>query len=129
MRMHRYPVFPSAKATVKADCYIAAAEALDGVPLVFLDGFTILLPEYETAAIDLLRSQFNAAIEYGCGHEWEFATKARAAGVTERLVSLGNAVWDVTGQSVADMIREALDAPDRTYADWSALYLASMETH
>lgn len=61
--------------------------------------------------------------------EWEFSTKARAAGVSERLVRLGNAVWDVTGQSVADMIRVALDAPDATYADWSALYLASMETH
>lgn len=77
MRMHRYPVFPSVKATVNADCYIAAAEALDGVPLVFLDGFTILRPEYETAAIDLLRSQFDAAIEYGCGHERKSLAQSR----------------------------------------------------
>lgn len=108
---------------------MAAAAALDGVPLAFFDGSTILLPESETAAIGLLRSQFGAVIEYGCGKEWEFATKAREAGVSERLVRIGNAVWDVTGQSIADMIRAALDAPEATYADWSALYLASMETH
>jgi len=108
---------------------MAAAEALDGVPLVFLDGSTILLPQSEADAIELLRSQFDAAIGYGCGQEWESATKALAAGVTGMLVRLGNAVWDVTGQSVADMIRAALDAPDRTYAEWSALHLASMETH
>lgn len=108
---------------------MAAAEALEGVPLTFFDGTHILLPESETAAIDLLCSRFNAVIEYGCGQEWEFATKARAAGVQERLVRLGNAVWDVTGQSIADMIRSALDSPEATYAEWSALYLASMETH
>lgn len=129
MAAHLYPASPSARATVEAERYVAAAEALKGVPLVFLDGTTILLPESEMGAIDFLRSQFDAVIEYGCGQEWEFAAKARAAGISKRLVRLGNAVWDVTGQSVADMIRVALDAPDATYADWSALYLASMETH
>lgn len=108
---------------------MAAAAALEGVPLAFFDGSTILLPESETAAIDLLRSEFDAVIEYGCGKEWEFATKARLAGVSERLVRLGNAVWDVTGQSVADMVRAAMNTPGATYAEWSALYLASMETH
>lgn len=129
MATHQYPVYPSARATVEAERYMAAAEALEGVPLTFFDGTHILLPESETAAIDLLRSRFNAVIEYGCGQEWEFATKARSAGVTERLVRLGNAVWDVTGLPIADMIRAALDAPEATYAEWSALYLASMETH
>lgn len=129
MATRQYPAYPSARATVDSQRYVAAAEALEGVPQVFLNGTHILLPESQTAAIDLLRSQFEAVIEYGCGQEWEFATKARAAGVSERLVRLGNAVWDVTGQSVADMIHAALDAPDATYADWSALYHASMETH
>jgi hypothetical protein len=36
-------------------------------------------------------------------------------------------VWDVTGQSVADMIRATLDVPNTTYADWSTPHLASME--
>lgn len=125
----QYPAFPSAMATVAPGRYMAAAELLEGVPLVYFDGTTILLPESETAAIDLLRAQFDAVVEYGCGQEWEFATKARSAGVSERLVHLGNAVWDVTGQSITDMIQAALDAPETTYADWSALYLASMETH
>ena len=90
MRKGVYPAFPSARATVASERYIAAAEALEGVPLVFLDGKTIiLLPESETAAIEVLRTQFTAVIEYGCGQEWEFATKARAAGVPERLVRLG----------------------------------------
>ena len=35
----------------------------------------------------------------------------------------------MTGPSIADMIRSAWDAPEATYAEWSALYLASMETH
>ena len=39
----------------------AATEALEGVPLVFFDGTTILLPESETAAIELLRVKFDAA--------------------------------------------------------------------
>ena len=108
---------------------MAALDALEGVPSVFLDGETILLPEREAAAIDLLRSHFGADIEYGCGKEWEFATKAREAGVQEGLVALGNTVWDVTGQPVTDMIEAALRAPEATYADWRTLYRASMETH
>jgi hypothetical protein len=129
MVTHRYPTFLLAKATVAPEHYMAAAHELEGVPQVFLDGTTILLPESETVAIELLRTQFGAMIEYGGGQEWEFATKARAAGVQERLVRLDNAVWDVAGQPVADMIRAALEAPDATYSEWSALCLASMETH
>lgn len=125
----KYPAFPSAKATVEAGRYMAAVAALKGVPLTFFDGSTILLPESETAAIDLLRARFDAVIEYGCGEEWEFANKARAAGVSERLIRLGNAVWDVKGQPVSDLIRAALDEPEAAYAEWSALYLASMEAH
>lgn len=129
MVARNYPIYPSARATVEAERYMDAVEALEGVPLTFFDGTHILLPECETAAIDLLRSRFNAVIDYGCGKEWEFATKAQEAGVQERLVHLGNAVWDVTGQSIADMILAALDAPEATYVEWSTLYLASMETH
>ncbi len=129
MRIQEYPIFPSAKATVEPNRYMDAVEALAGVKGAFFDGATILLPESEIAAIDLLRSQFNARIEYGCGTEWEFATRARAAGVAENLVGLGDAVWDVTNQSVADMIRAALNAPETTYEEWAALYRVSMETH
>ncbi|MEJ2768252.1 hypothetical protein [Mycetohabitans sp. B46] len=97
------------------------------MPLVLLDGTTILLPDSATQAIELLRKRFGVAIEYGCGREWEFANKARAAGVSERLVQLGHVVQDVSGVSVEDMVRAAITAPEATYADWSALYFASME--
>lgn len=124
-----YPAYPSAKVTVTSDKYMETAEALEGVSLVFLDGESILLPEFEQGAIDMLRSRFFGEVEFGCGREWEFATKARAAGVTERLVSLGNAVWGVTGQTVEEMVQAALQQPQPTYAAWEVLYLSSMETH
>ena len=42
-----YPAYPSAKVTVTPDKYMEAAEALEGVSLVFLDGESILLPEFD----------------------------------------------------------------------------------
>lgn len=125
----KYPIYPSARATIDAGRYLEAVKAVEGVPLVFIDGKSILVPESDLNTIEILRSHYGARIEYGCALEWEFVTKARAAGVSERLVRLGNAVWDVTGQSVADMIQVALDSPTNTYAEWYALYIASMETH
>jgi hypothetical protein len=32
-------------------------------------------------------------------------------------------------EGVPDMVRAAMNTPDATYAEWSALYLASMETY
>lgn len=122
-----YPAYPSAKVTVTPDRYMKAAEALEGVSLVFLDGESILLPEFEQDAIEMLLSRFSGEVEFGCGREWEFATKARAAGVTERLVRLGNAVWNVTGQSVEEMVQAALQQPQLTLTAWQVLYLSSME--
>ena len=61
-------VYPSAQATVEGRLYMAALEALAGVPSVFCDGIIIHLPESELDAIELLRSKFGALIEYGHGH-------------------------------------------------------------
>ncbi len=56
-----------------------------------------------------MRSRFAGTVKFGCGREWEFATKAVAASVAEPLVSLGNAVWSITGQSVEEMAQAALE--------------------
>jgi hypothetical protein len=61
-------VYPSAQATVEGRLYMAALEAIAGVPSVFCDGLIILLPESEQDAIELQRSKFGASIEYGHGH-------------------------------------------------------------
>lgn len=69
----------------------------------------------------LLRSQFAASVELGFGREYEFATKARAAGVEPVLVRLGNAVSTITAESADEMVGAALAQPQATHAAWKAL--------
>lgn len=53
---HDYPEYPSVKATVDSSRYMEAVQALEGVRQVFCDGETILLPEAEVKAIEMLPS-------------------------------------------------------------------------
>ncbi|MCI1021410.1 hypothetical protein HWD96_04115 [Pseudomonas putida] len=126
---HDYPEHPSVKATVDSSRYMEAVEALAGVRQVFCDGETILLPETELKAIEMLRSQFKATFDYGQAEEFEFATKARDAGVKAELLRLGQAVCGITGQDAEEMVRAALEAPSATLLAWSALYRSSMIPH
>jgi len=66
-----------------------AVEALTGVRQLFCDGESILLPEAEVEAIEMLRSRFNATAVYGQAKEYEFATRACNAGVPIELLRLG----------------------------------------
>lgn len=125
-RRHEYPVFPSVKASVRPEQYRAAVEALKDVPRVFY-GDSILVPEYAVRAIEMLRDRFGASLEYGAGTEWEFANKARRAGVCDRVISLGNAVSDVTGVSADEMLRQVLEGPESTEAAWRELYQSSKQ--
>ena len=70
----QYPAYPSAKATITTERYTAVVESLEGVPQVFFDGTTVLLPDSETAASEFLRTQFDAVVKSGCSQDWEFAT-------------------------------------------------------
>ncbi|WP_252090667.1 hypothetical protein [Pseudomonas sp. MWU13-3659] len=126
---HDYPEYPSVKATVDSSRYMDAVQALDGVRQVFFDGESILLPEAEVEAIEMLRSRFTATLEYGQAKEYEFATKARNAGVSTTLLRLGQAVHDSTGQDAEMMVRAALEAPSATLLAWSALYRSGMLPH
>lgn len=121
-----HPYFPSAKATVCADRFEEALMAMTGVPQVFTDGQSIWVPEPQQAAIEHLRAGFDAKLEFGCFQEYEFATRARDAGVHERLIQLGQAVVDVSGQTISHMIRTAVNEPDACSRAWSELYQASM---
>lgn len=126
---HDYPEYPSVKATVDLSRYMDAVEALNGVRQVFCDGESILLPEAEVQAIELLRSRFNATFVYGQAEEYEFATKARNAGVSAELLRLGQAVRSSTGQDAELMVRAALEEPSATLLAWSVLYRSSMLPH
>jgi len=126
---HDYPEYPSVKATVELSRYMEALDALKGVRQVFCDGESILLPEAEVEAIEMLRSRFNAATVYGQAQEYEFATRARDEGVPVELLQLGQAVHDCTGQEVGEMVRAALEQPSATLLAWSALYRSSMSPH
>lgn len=126
---HDFPEYPSIKATVDPSRYMDAVRALNGVRQVFCDGETILLPEAEVKAIEMLRSQFNATFEYGQAKEYEFATKARDAEVKAELLRLGQTVCDITGQHAEVMVRAALEEPSATLLAWSALYRSSMIPH
>lgn len=126
---HDYPEYPSVKATVDSSRYMEAVQALAGVRQVFCDGETILLPEAEVQAIEILRCQFKATFEYGQAEEYQFATKARDAGVTAELLRLGQAVCDITGQHAVVMVRAALEDPSATLLAWSSLYRSSMIAH
>lgn len=126
---HDYPEYPSVLASVDPSRYMEAVEALKGTRQVFFDGETILLPEAEVQAIEMLRSRFNASTIYGQGEEYEFATKARVHGVPVKLLRLGQAVHGCTGQSAEEMIRVALEQPSGTLLAWSALYRSSMIPH
>ncbi|MGE8113874.1 hypothetical protein [Pseudomonas sp. NPDC086566] len=126
---HDYPGYPSVKATVNSSRYMEAVQALEGVRQVFCDGETILLPEAEVKAIEMLRLQFNATFEYGRAEEYEFATKARDAGVIAELLRLGQEVCDITGQHAEVMVRAALEDPSATLLAWSAPYRSSMIPH
>ena len=126
---HDYPEYPSVKAKVDSSRYMDAVEALKGVRQVFCNGETILLPEAEVKAIEMLRSQFKATFEYGQAEEYEFATKARDAGVNAELLRLGQAVCDITGQPAEWMVRAAQEDPSATLLAWSALYRSSMIPH
>lgn len=123
---HDYPEYPSVSATVDPSRYLDAIDALKGVRQVFCDGETILLPEAEVQAIDMLRTRFNASTVYGQAKEYEFATKARDQAVPIELLRLGQAVHDCTGQAAEEMIRAALQQPSATLLAWSALYRSSM---
>lgn len=123
---HEYPEYPSVAATVEASRYMEAVEALEGIPQVFCDGETILLPETEAQAIEMLRVRFNASVVYGQAKAYEFATKARNEEVPIELLRLGQAVYDCTGQSAEEMVRTALNQPSATLLAWSALYRSSM---
>lgn len=127
MTAERFPrpslgIFPSARLTVAPGHYAAAVDLLSlmDVPGVMCDGETILVPEASPEAIELLCDRFEALAVYGCGHQYEFATKARGAGVADLLVHLGNAVWDVTGTSAEAMVQAALDTPYLTRNAWEA---------
>lgn len=121
-----YPEYPSAVATVRPSNYMAALDTLKGVRLLFCDGETFMFPETETQAIELLYSRFDATIIHGQGKEYEFATKARNEGVSDKLISLGNAVYDCTGQSADEMVHAALEQPSATLIAWTELYKSSM---
>jgi hypothetical protein len=123
---HDYPEYPSVVATVEPSRYMDAIDALKGVRQVFCDGETILLPEAEVQAIEMLRSRFNASTAYGQAKEYEFATTARNQGVSVELLRLGHAVHDCTGQGADEMVRMALEQPSATMLAWSALYRSSM---
>lgn len=123
---HDYPEYPSVLATVEPSRYMEAIDALQGVRQVFCDGETILLPEAEVQAIEMLRSRFNASTVYGQAKEYEFATKARAKAVPAKLLRLGQAVHGCTGQAAEEMVRAALEEPSATLLAWSALYRSSM---
>lgn len=126
---HNYPEYPSVLATVEPTRYMEAVEALSGVRQVFFDGETILVPESEAQAIEMLRLRFNATTVYGQAQEYEFATKARDAGVSPQLLSLGNAVQCSTGQPADEMVLAALKQPSETLLAWSVLYRSSMNPH
>ncbi|MDZ5738095.1 hypothetical protein [Pseudomonas asiatica] len=126
---HDYPEYPSVKATVDASRYMEAVQALNGVRQVFFNGESILLPEAEVDAIEMLRSRFSATLEYGQAEEYEFATKARNAGVSSALVRLGQAVYESTDLDAEMMVRVAVEAPSATLLAWSALYRSMMIPH
>ena len=128
-KMHDYPEYPSVMATVDSSRYMEAIEALTGVRQVFCDGESILLPEAEVVAIEMLRSRFNATTVYGQAKQYEFATRARNAGVPIELLRLGQAVHDCTGQDAEVMVSSALSQPSATLLAWSALYRSSMSPH
>lgn len=123
---HEYPEYPSVLATVEPSRYMEAIDALQGIRQVFCDGETILLPEAEVQAIEMLRSRFNASTVYGQAKAYEFATKARNGGVAVELLRLGQAVHDSTGQNAEEMVCAALEQPSATLLAWSALYRSSM---
>lgn len=126
---HDYPEYPSVLATVEPSGYMEAVEALKGTRQAFFDGETILLPEAEAQAIEMLCSRFNASTIYGQAGEYEFSTKARIQGVSLKLLRLGQAVHDCTGQDAEEMVRVALEHPSATLLAWSALYRSSSIPH
>ncbi|MEE4178950.1 hypothetical protein [Pseudomonas viridiflava] len=126
---HDYPEYPSVLANVDPTRYMEAVDALKGTRKVFCDGENILLPETEVQAIEMLRSRFNASTIYGQAGEYEFATKAGLQGVPVKLLRLGQAVHDCTGQSAEEMVRVALQQPSATLLAWTELYRSSMIPH
>lgn len=121
-----YIFYPSARVSISGKHYMDAVDALQGTRSCFCDGETILVPEHESALIALLKSQYGGVVEYGQGKEGEFATKAIAAGLNERLVSIGDSIWEYSGFSVSQMIEEALENPDATDQKWRKIYLEGM---
>ncbi|WP_454727762.1 MULTISPECIES: hypothetical protein [Cupriavidus] len=130
-RWQVFPVYPSAGVRLAPAYYLSALQLLTALQTdgVFADGEILLVPEYETAALRLLVARFAAELTYGCAKESEYAKLAIRAGVDAVLVRLGNAVFDITGQSAAAMVESALHQPDATQQAWSTLYRASMDTH
>ncbi|MDT3268719.1 hypothetical protein QNL75_27060 [Pseudomonas amygdali pv. morsprunorum] len=124
-----YPEYPSVMVTVEPARYMEAVEALKGTRQVFCDGETILVPEAEVHAIEMLRSRFNASTIYGQASEYEFATKAQSQGVPANLLRLGQAVHNCTGHDADEMVRLAQEQPSETLLAWSALYRSSMNPH
>lgn len=123
---HDYPEYPSVSASVEPSRYMEAVDALEGVRHVFCDGETILVPETEVEAIEMLKSRFGAITVYGQAQAYAFATKARIAGVCDQLLRLGQAVHACSGQDADAMVSAALESPSTTLLAWSALYDSSM---
>lgn len=127
-RMKTYPVYPSALIKVNDTDYMEAVRLLGdaGTDCVFCDGETILVPEYETGAIDLLVRRFGATVEYGHASESEYCTLAIRAGVSAPLVEIGNAIQKCSGMTPQQMLEFALSSPELALSAWREMYLASM---
>ncbi|MGI0649470.1 hypothetical protein ACRCPS_31120 [Pseudomonas aeruginosa] len=124
-----YPEYPSAVATVEAERYGEAVEALKGKRKVFFDGETILVPESAKDVLALLRDSFGATFVYGYGAEYEYATKASQAGIGGRLLKLGQFVHTRIGQTPDEMVKDALERPGPTLLAWESLARSARTLH
>lgn len=126
------PVYPSFHVLVPVAQYIDAVNMLCidiNLPNVFFDGEIIIIPESYKPVVEFLIERFDAqVVADGECKEYEFATLAINAGLSDKLVALGNAIVGLDGDA-ASMLAKAVADPNGTQNEWNVLYLASMNTH
>jgi len=105
-----------------------AVEFLRNAEGIFYDGELVIVPEEDSELIAEIKSNFEViSEEKGFGDR--YATLAIKSNVEPKMVSLGNAVEEITGMSAEEMVSSALNEPMRTEQAWRELYQSSMNSH
>ncbi|HFG7030907.1 TPA: hypothetical protein ACGIK9_003407 [Acinetobacter baumannii] len=125
-----YIEYPSFKVLVDIEFFEKAFDVIEQTEAkcIFVDGEgdCLIVPGYYPELAQWFVDHLNGKIiDSNYGIEYQFVTLAIKAGVADNLVKLGHAINGYAG-TPHEMLKIALEYPERAYSEWSELYERSM---